>query len=71
MEEQELISKKHELEQLIRNNEELYTQSLHWSGRLPANMIHPNDLAAHLQVLNIELDRINEALHQNSPEIWS
>ena len=60
----QLLKKKHELEQLIENNEQLYQQSLYWSGMLPANMVHPADLAGHLQVLNIELDRINNALDQ-------
>ncbi len=67
-EQAQLLKKKHELEQLIQNNEELYQQSLYWSGMLPANMVHPADLAGHLQVLNIELDRINNALELWSPE---
>lgn len=66
-----LLSKKHELEQLIRNNEEVYNQALRWSGALPTNMIDPSDIAAHLQILNIELDRINDALHQFSYESLS
>lgn len=64
----ELLKKRNELEQLIKNNEELYQQSLNWSGLLPANMVHPSDLAGHLQVLNIELDRINGALEQHVPD---
>ena len=67
----DLLKKKNELEQLIKNNEELYQQSLYWSGMLPANMVHPADLAGHLQVLNIELDRINEVLEQHRPEMMS
>lgn len=61
----DLLEKKSELEQLIRDNEELYQQSLNWSGMLPAGMVHPSDLAGHLRVLNIELDRINGVLEQN------
>lgn len=61
MEEQDrLLMKKHELEQLIMDNQELYLQSGYAS--------HPADLASHLQVLNIELERINEALAQDNPE---
>ncbi|NLN87378.1 MAG: hypothetical protein GX133_07220 [Syntrophomonadaceae bacterium] len=60
----DLLKKRNELEQLIQNNEEIYQQSLNWSGLLPANMVHPSDLAGHLQVLNIELDRLNSALEQ-------
>jgi len=67
-EQAQLLKKKHELEQLIQNNEELYQQSLYWSGMLPANMVHPADLAGHLQVLHIELDRINNALDQYRTE---
>ncbi|MDD4171763.1 MAG: hypothetical protein PHQ94_05940 [Syntrophomonas sp.] len=61
MEEQDrLLMKKHELEQLIMDNQERYLQSSYAS--------HPADLASHLQVLNIELERINEALAQDNPE---
>ncbi len=66
-----LLNKKHELEQLIRNNQELYQQSLYWSGMLPATMVHPSDLAGHLQVLNIELDRINDALDDYGTDVMN
>lgn len=57
-----LMIKKRELEQLIRDNQEYYSGGLH--GHLSSYAAHPADLAAHLQVLNIELEKINSALSQ-------
>ncbi|MFA7078454.1 MAG: hypothetical protein WC147_08625 [Syntrophomonas sp.] len=69
MQEQDrLLMKKHELEQLIMDNQELYVQSGQGNGMLSSYASHPADLASHLQVLNIELERINEALAQDNPE---
>ena len=59
-----LIVKKHELEQLIKHNQEFYLESGRLSGQLSSYASHPADLASHLQVLNIELEKINGALAQ-------
>ncbi len=69
MEEQtRLIIKKRELEQLIMSNQEQARSFNQLSGLTSAFADHPADLAAHMQVLNIELEKINEALEQNNPE---
>ena len=59
-----LIIKKHELEQLIKYNQEYYLESSQWSGQLSNYASHPADMASHLQVLNIELEKVNEELDQ-------
>jgi hypothetical protein len=57
-----LMTKKHELEQLIKFNQEYYLESKQWSEQLSNYASHPADMATHLQVLNIELERINGEL---------
>ncbi len=60
-----LMIKKHELEQLIKYNQEYYLESSQWSGQISSYASHPADMASHLQVLNIELEKVNEELaHQ-------
>ncbi len=60
-----LMTKKHELEQLIKYNQEYYLESSQWSGQISSYASHPADMASHLQVLNIELEKVNEELaHQ-------
>lgn len=65
-EQDKLMMKKHELEQLIMN-QELYLQSSQWN-ELGNYASHPADQASNLQILNIELERINEALVQYDPQ---
>jgi hypothetical protein len=57
-----LMTKKHELEQLIKLNQEYYWDSSQWGGQLSSYASHPADMASHLQVLNIELEKINGEL---------
>lgn len=59
-ERERLMMQKHELEQLIFNHQ--------WSAPLSAYAAHPADMASNLQILNIELERINEALAQCNTE---
>lgn len=59
-----LLIKKHELEQLIKYNQEFYLESSRLSDQLYSYASHPADMASHLQVLNIELEKINGALAQ-------
>lgn len=49
-----LLLKKHELEQLIAHHQ--------WSAPLSAYSAYPSDMHANLQILNIELEKINDAL---------
>lgn len=63
-----LMIKKNELEQLIKYNQEAYLESSRLSGQLSSYASHPADMASHLQVLNIELERINGALAQYNHE---
>lgn len=63
-----LMTQKHELEQLIKYNQEFYLESSRLSGQLSSYASHPADTAAHLQVLNIELEKINGALAQYNQE---
>lgn len=63
-----LVTKKHELEQLIKYNQEFYLESIRLSSQLSSYASHPADVAAHLQVLNIELEKINGALAQYNHE---
>ena len=51
-----LLIKKHELEQLISSHQ--------WSAPLSAYAAYPADMASNLQILQIELERINDALDQ-------
>jgi len=65
-----LMIKKQELEQLIRYNQEFYSESSRLSGQLSSYASHPADIASHLQVLNIELEKINGALaHYNQDQV--
>ncbi len=57
-----LLTKKQELEQLIKNNQEHYLQSSQWGAQLSSYASPPADTANHLQVLNIELEKVNAAL---------
>lgn len=59
-----LMIKKHELEQLIKYNQEFYLESSRLCDQLYSYASHPADMASHLQVLNIELEKINGALDQ-------
>ena len=59
-----LLIKKHELEQLIKYNQEFYLESSRLCEQLYSYASHPADMASHLQVLNIELEKINGALAQ-------
>ena len=64
-----LLVKKDELEQLIRNKQESLSQQFNqFSGVLSCYASHPADMASNLQILHIELERINEALSQYAPE---
>jgi hypothetical protein len=63
-----LLTKKQELEQLIKYNQEHYLQSNQLGAQLSSYASHPADMAAHLQVLNIELEKINAALAQIEQE---
>lgn len=62
-----LLNKKQELEQLIKYNQD-YLQSSQLGSQLSSYASHPADMAAHLQVLNIELEKINTALAQIKQE---
>jgi hypothetical protein len=50
----QLLIKKHELEQLIAHHQ--------WSAPLSAYSAYPSDMHSNLQILNIELEKINDAL---------
>jgi UV DNA damage repair endonuclease len=63
-----LMIKKHELEQLIKYNQEYYLESSQFSGQLSNYASHPADMASHLQVLYIELEKINGELAQYNQE---
>jgi len=63
-----LMTKKHELEQLIKYNQEYCLESSQWGAQLLSYAAHPADMAAHLQVLNIELEKINAELAQYNQE---
>lgn len=63
-EKERLIIKKHELEQLIRDKQEYYLDSGRLGGQLSSYAARPAELASHLQILNIELEKINSALAQ-------
>jgi hypothetical protein len=64
----ELMIKKHELEQLIKYNQEYYLESSQWGAQLSSYASHPADMAAHLQVMHIELEKINAQLAQYNQE---
>jgi len=59
-EQDRLLIKKNELEQLIKNNE--------WGTNMSGYASHPADMTSHMEILNIELERINDALAQYYPE---
>ncbi len=64
-----LLVKRNELEQLIRNKQESLSHNTHnFNGVLSSYVSHPADMAANLQILNIELEKINDALSQYSTE---
>lgn len=63
-EQNRLIKRKQEIEQLILNKQEQHGQFDLWGGNVSPYTDYPADLASHLQVLNIELEKINETLSQ-------
>lgn len=63
-----LLIKKHELEQLIKYNQEFHLESSGLSDQIFSYASHPADMASHLQLLYIELEKINGALAQYDQE---
>lgn len=64
-----LLVKKNELEQLIQHKQMSFSMpSNQWINGLSTYASHPGDMVSHLQILNIELERINDELAQYYPE---